>query len=117
MDRAAEFDDLMEGVPTDPTTYELTVVSCTNDGEFIDYTWGITNLSDERKTYASDVFMTNSSGEEEAKGRRLVGESVASSDYMEWDGFEGGGERFAVGDVECRFEVYDSVFGAFRDEG
>lgn len=112
-----EFNDLMDGVPTDPTTYELTVVSCVNDGEFIDYTWGLTNLSDERKTYAFEPYLTNSAGEEEKKSRKLVSESVGPGEYMEWDGAEGGGERFPIGDIECRFEVFDSVFGAFRDEG
>lgn len=113
----AEFTDAMEGVPADPNSYELTVVSCTNDGEFVDYTWGLKNLSDQRKTYAFDPYLTNSAGEEEAKNRQLVGESVRPGEYVEWSGFEGGGERFPIGDVECRFEVVDSILGEFRDEG
>ena len=111
-----EFDEKLEGVQADPADYELTVVSCVNDGEFISYTWGITNLSDERRTFAFDPYLTNSQGEEEKKNRRLVGESVGPGDYMQWDGGNGGGERFPLGDVECRFEVFDSVLGAFRDE-
>lgn len=113
----AEFNDAMEGVTTDPATYELTVVSCVNDGEGIYYTWGITNLTDERRTYAFDPYLTNSAGEEEKKNRKLVAESVGPGEYVEWDGAEGGGERFPLGDVECRFEVVDSVLGTFRDEG
>ena len=112
----AEFNDAMEGIPSDPDGYEVTVVSCVNDGEVIRYTWGITNLSDERRTFAFDPYLTNSAGEEEPKNRRLVSESVAPGEYMEWNGRNGGGERFPLGDVECRFEVVDSVLGQFRDE-
>jgi hypothetical protein len=111
-----EFNEKLEGVEADPDEYELTVVSCVNDGEFIRYTWGISNLSDERRTFAFDPYLTNAAGEEEAKNRQLVGESVGPGDYMQWDGGEGGGERFPLGDVECRFEVFDSVLGSFRDE-
>jgi hypothetical protein len=113
----AEFNEQLEGVPSDPASFELEVVSCTNDGEFIDYEWGITNLSDERRTFAFDPFFTNSVGEEEEKNRQLVGESIGPGGSMKWEGFVGGGERFPVGDVDCRFEVVDSVLGAFRDEG
>ena len=49
----AEFDERMDGVASDPDGFELTVVECVNDGEFIDYSWGITNTSSERRTYAS----------------------------------------------------------------
>ena len=111
-----EFNEKLEGVASNPDDYELTVVSCVNDGEFIRYSWGITNLSDERRTFAFDPYLTNSEGEEEKKNRRLVGDSLGPEDYMQWDAFSGGGERFPVGDVECRFEVFDSVLGAFRDE-
>jgi len=111
-----EFNEKLEGLEADTDEYELTVVSCVNDGEFIRYTWGISNLSDERRTLAFDPYFTNSDGEEEKKNRRLVGESVGPGDYMQWDGGEGGGERFPLGDVECRFEVFDSVLGSFRDE-
>lgn len=112
-----EFTDAMEGVPADPDSYELTVVSCTNDGEFIRFTWGLRNLSDRRRTFAFDPFLTNSAGDEEPKNRKLVGESVDPDEYVEWTGGEGGGERFPIGDVECRFEVVDSVLGEFRGEG
>ena len=111
-----EFDEKLDGVASGPESYELKIVSCVNDGEFIRYVWGITNLSDERRTFAFDPYFTNSAGEEEKKGRELVGASVAPGEYTEWDGGVGGGERFPVGDVECRFEVVDSVLGAFRDE-
>ena len=111
-----EFGSLLEGELADPAGYELDIISCVNDGEFIRYEWGITNLSDERRTFAFDPYFTNAEGVEEKKNRRLVGESVAPGEYMQWDGGEGGGERFDVGHVECRFEVYDSVLGAFRDE-
>ena len=111
-----EFGAKLDGVLANPETYELDIISCVNDGEFIESSWAITNLADENRTFAFDVFLTNSDGEEEAKGRELVGESVAPGQSMEWETFHGGGERFDVGDVECRFEVYDSVLGAFRDE-
>lgn len=113
----AEFNETMEGITADPSTYELTVVSCANDGEFIRFTWGLTNLTEERKTYAFDPFLTNSAGEQERKNRKLVSESVGPGEYVEWNGAEGGGERFPVGDIECRFEVVDSALGLFRDEG
>jgi hypothetical protein len=111
-----EFNEKLEGVEADPDDYELALESCVNDGEFIRYTWGVSNLSDERRTFAFDPYLTNSEGKEEKKNRQLVGESVGPGDYMQWDGSEGGGERFPLGDVECRFEVFDSVLGAFRDE-
>ena len=113
----AEFNEALEGVPTDPASYELTVVSCENDGEFVRYTWGLKNLSDERKTFAFDPYLTSSDGEELKMLRQLVGESVDPDQYLEWDAASGGGERFPVGDVECRFEVVDSVLGEFRNEG
>lgn len=113
----AEFSEALKGVPSDPASYELTVVSCENDGQVISYTWGLENFSDERKTFAFDPFLTNSSGDEEKKGRQLVAESVGPDEYVEWDGGNGGGERFPLGEVECRFEVVDSVLGEFRDEG
>jgi len=113
----AEFDDALEGVPSDPDTYELTVVSCVNDGEFIRYTWGLKNLTEERRTFAFDPYLTNNAGEELKVLRQLVGESVGAGEYRQWDAFSGRGERFPVGDVECRFEVVDSVLGEFRDEG
>ena len=111
-----EFNDKLEGVTADPSEYELTVVRCENDGEFIDLVWGITNLNDSSRTFAFDPFLTNKSGAEEKKLRELVGESVGSGEYLEWESFAGGGERFPLGEVECRFEVFDSVLGAFRDE-
>ena len=113
----AEFDEALDGVPSEPDSYELSVVSCTNDGEFIRYTWGLKNLTDERRTFAFDPYLTASSGGEEKKNRQLVAESVGPDEYLEWNGAEGGGERFPVGDVECRFEVIYSVLGEFRDEG
>lgn len=112
----AEFNEAMEGVPSDPSTYELEVVSCVNDGEAIRYTWGLTNLSNTQKTFAFDPYLTNSDGVEEQKERQLVGEAVEPGEYVQWDGFNGGGERFPIGDVECRFEVVDSVLGEFRNE-
>jgi hypothetical protein len=111
-----EFNEKLEGIEADPDEYELTVVSCVNDGEFIRYTWGISNLSDKRRTYAFDPYFIKLDGGEEAKGRQLVGESVGPGNYVQWDGGNGGGERFPLGDVECRFEVFDSVLGSFRDE-
>lgn len=113
----AEFNDAVEGVPSDPDTYELTVVSCENDGEFIRYTWGLKNLTETRKTYAFDPHLMNSEGVEEKATRELVSESVAPGEYRQWDGAVGRGERFPLGTVECRFEVVDSVLGEFRDEG
>lgn len=113
----AEFNDAVEGVPSDPDTYDLTVVSCENDGEFIRYTWGLTNLSDARKTFAFDPYLTSTKGEELKMLRQLVAESVGPGEYVEWDAASGGGERFPLGTVDCRFEVVDSVLGEFRDEG
>ena len=113
----AAFDDALDGVPSDPDSYQLTIVDCTNDGTVLNYTWGLKNLTQERRTFAFDPYLTNSSNEEEKKDRQLVAESVAPGEYMEWSGRNGGGERFPVGDVECRFEVVDSVLGEFRDEG
>ncbi len=112
----ADFAEAMDGVPTDPDTYELEILECVNDGEFITYRWELTNTGDQRKTFAFDPFLTNSAGEEEFKGRKLVGESVAPGESMEWDAGEGGGERFPIGDVECRIEVVDSALGLFRGE-
>ena len=112
----AEFEEAMDGVLADPETYELEILECINDGEFITYRWELTNTGAERKTFAFDPYLTNSGGEEEFKGRKLVGDSVAPGQTMEWDAFEGGGERFPIGDVECRIEVVDSVLGLFRDE-
>jgi len=111
-----EFSEKLEGVEVNSDEYELTLVSCVNDGEFIRYTWGIGNLSGERRTYAFDPYFIKLDGKEEAKGRQLVGGSVGPGEYMQWDGGNGGGERFPLGEVECRFEVFDSVLGAFRDE-
>ncbi len=113
----AEFNEAMQGVPVDPDSYELTVVRCQNDGEFIRYTWGIKNLSGERKTFAFDPVFTTLEGLEETNLRELVAESVGPGEYVEWSGGAGGGERFPIGDVECRFEVVDSVLGEYRGEG
>ena len=113
----AEFDELLEGRLTDPEEFELEVVSCFNDGEFIDYTWGITNLSDSRKTYSFNPLFRNNDGVDERLPNELVGESVGPGEYRQWDSFVGGGELFPLGDeIECRFEVVDSPLGAFRDE-
>ena len=111
-----EFNEKLEGVEADPADYEVAVVSCVNDGEFISYSWGITNLSDSTRTFAFDPYLTNNSGVEEKKLRELVAESVGPGQYFEWSSFSGGRERFPLGDVECRFEVFNSVLGAFRDE-
>ncbi len=113
----AEFNEAIEGVPADPDSYTLTVVSCENDGEFIRYTWGLKNLSGEAKTFAFDPIFTRLDGEEEINLRELVAESISPGEYVEWDGGAGGGERFPLGEVECRFDVVDSVLGEFRDEG
>lgn len=111
----AEFNEAMQGVPSDPDGYELTVVSCVNDGEFVRYTWGLTNLSDERRTFAFDPYLTDLSGEELPMLRELVSEAVDPGGYVEWSGGAGGGERFPIGDIECRFEVVDSIFEEFQD--
>ncbi|MDW3177861.1 MAG: hypothetical protein R8J94_10760 [Acidimicrobiia bacterium] len=113
----AEFDEAMHGVRSDPASYDLTVVNCQNDGEFVDYAWGLTNLSGEPRTFAFDPYLRSLAGEEVPMLRELVGETVEPGEYREWQSFAGGGERFPIGDVECRFEVVDSVLGEFRDEG
>ncbi|MFT7475734.1 MAG: hypothetical protein ACI81L_002675 [Verrucomicrobiales bacterium] len=112
-----EFNEQLDGVPSDQESFDLEVVSCVNDGEFVRYTWRLSNLSDERRTFAFDPYFTDLKGKEEKAPRELVGESVDTGAYVQWDGGVGGGERFPIGDVECRFEVVDSVLGAFRDEG
>ena len=112
-----EFDELLEGRLTDPEEFQLEVVSCFNDGEFIQFSWGITNLSDSRKTYAFDPYLVRLDGLDEKQLRELVGGSVGPGEYMEWESSAGGGELFPLGDeIECRFEVVDSPLGAFRDE-
>jgi len=111
-----QFNDALDGVPSDPDSFELDVISCVNDGEFITYEWGLTNLTDAPKTFAFDPFFVNIDGEEEMDLRALVGEQIPPGGYQEWDGFADGGERFPVGDVECRFEVVDSVLGFQRGE-
>ena len=114
--RQTEFNEALDGIPSDPETFELEVFECVNDGEFILYEWGLRNLTEDHKTFAFDPFFTNSDGEEEAGSRELVGDAVQPGQFMRWEGGRGGGERFPVGDVECRFEVFDSVLGLFRDE-
>lgn len=112
----AEFNEALDGIPADPETYELTVVSCVNDGQVLRYTWGLKNLTDERVTYSFDPYVLTLTGDEEKKGRKLVGESVGPGEYMQWDGRNGGGELLPVGDVECRFDVFHSVLGVLRGE-